>query len=385
MKILVLNYEYPPLGGGAGVITKHISEGLVKLGHHVTVVTAWYKNLPESEEKNQLTIIRLKSKRKYIYRSSIYEMLSWARISISFLDTCLTDNTFEICFANFALPGGFVALHIKNKLNIPYAIISHGHDIPWFCKKEMFWYHVLLYKIIKKICINSELNFVQTPAMKQNIDAFLGNEYNRKNVIIPNGCDTSIFYPSTGEKSTDFTLIFAGRLVKQKDPFTFLNALKLLLNTNIPFKVKIVGDGILRKSMERFIDENKLKNHVVFTGWMLKQEIADEYRSASLMVQCSIHEAMSVSVMEAMACGTYVLCTPTGMNEDLVVPGLTGEIFAMRQPKDLAGKIIAFYYDKFLHGSGVSEDHTAQFLARYRWENIVPAYDKYFKSVLNLK
>ena len=76
MKILMLNYEYPPLGAGAGVITQHISEGLVKLGNQVTVLTAWLPNNEEEEEVNEgLKIIRLKCKRKHVYKSNPKEML----------------------------------------------------------------------------------------------------------------------------------------------------------------------------------------------------------------------------------------------------------------------------------------------------------------------
>ena len=39
MKILVLSYEYPPIGGGGGIICKNISENLAKLGNRVTVLT----------------------------------------------------------------------------------------------------------------------------------------------------------------------------------------------------------------------------------------------------------------------------------------------------------------------------------------------------------
>ena len=78
MKLLILNYEYPPLGGGAGVITQNIAEGLSKLGHEISVVTTWFQGEKEVEIVNDnLKIIRLKSKRKYLYRSNPREMLSW--------------------------------------------------------------------------------------------------------------------------------------------------------------------------------------------------------------------------------------------------------------------------------------------------------------------
>src|SRR5580700_7464924 len=108
MNLLVLNYEYPPLGGGAGVITQNIAERLATAGHKVTVVTAWYKTEKETEEAGNLKSIRLKAKRKHTYKSNVTEMLSWINVSRKFLkDYCRTEK-FDLCFANFTIPGGIV-------------------------------------------------------------------------------------------------------------------------------------------------------------------------------------------------------------------------------------------------------------------------------------
>ena len=59
---------------------------------------------------------------------------------------------------------------------------------------------------------------------KDNIDAFLGKSFNDKNKIIYNGWDSSIFKPDYSIKKKDFTILFPGRLVSQKDPMSFLKA-----------------------------------------------------------------------------------------------------------------------------------------------------------------
>ena len=51
MKILVLNYEYPPIGGGGASVSRDIAVHLVELGHEVVVVTMKYGDLPRSEEQ----------------------------------------------------------------------------------------------------------------------------------------------------------------------------------------------------------------------------------------------------------------------------------------------------------------------------------------------
>ena len=60
MKILMLNYEFPPLGGGASPVSYEIAKGYAKLGHKVDVVTMGYKNLPKFEIKEGINIFRVK-------------------------------------------------------------------------------------------------------------------------------------------------------------------------------------------------------------------------------------------------------------------------------------------------------------------------------------
>jgi glycosyltransferase involved in cell wall biosynthesis len=79
MKLLILNYEYPPLGGGAGVITQIIAEGFAARGHNITVLTTWFSGEEEDSTRGNLRIIRLKSKRKVVYKSNPIEMLSWMK------------------------------------------------------------------------------------------------------------------------------------------------------------------------------------------------------------------------------------------------------------------------------------------------------------------
>jgi hypothetical protein len=50
MNILMLNYEYPPLGGGAGQVTLNISERLA-IHNNVYVVTSGFRGLPATEKK----------------------------------------------------------------------------------------------------------------------------------------------------------------------------------------------------------------------------------------------------------------------------------------------------------------------------------------------
>lgn len=371
MRILILNYEYPPIGGGAGVVSRYHAEGLADAGHKVTVLTAWYKDEKGNEQKNNLTIIRLKSKRRYDYKSTPDEWLSWIAHAKRFLKGFLSKNPQDYCMAHFALPGGEVARYIYKRFKLPYAVISHGQDIPWFFPKQMFKYHLLTYFWIKAICKKADKLILLTDAMKKNADRFMGR-MKHKNLIIPNGCETSQFFHDYEKRSADFKILFAGRLVAQKSPFVFLKALLLLKNRiGSNFKAVILGDGDLKQRMQQFVRKNGLEKEVKFKGWVSKAEMLSEYQSAQVQVMSSAAEAMSIAALESLSAGLYLISTPVSGNTDIIEEGINGEIFPFGKSDILADKLANYYTAKFQTNYRVPADFLDNFGKKYDWENIV--------------
>ena len=376
MRILILNYEYPPLGGGAGVVSQYHAIGLAKIGHDVTVLTTWFEGEKEIEEVNNLKIIRLKSKRRYDYKSTPDEWISWISKSKKILKDYLNSHKHDFCFAHFALPGGEVAKFLKKRFNMPYAIISHGQDIPWFFPKQMLKYHIITYFWIKQICKKADNLILLTDAMKQNADRFMG-KYNDKNIIIPNGCETSSFYPDYKKRSKKFKIIFAGRLVAQKSPFVFLKALKLLKDKiGNKFVVNIMGDGDLKEQMQQFVQKNGLKNEINFKGWVNKDEMLEEYQSAQVQVMSSAAEAMSIAALESLSVGVYLISTPVSGNTDIIKEGINGELFPFENSKILAKKLEMYFNEKYTENYSVSDEFLNNFRVNYDWENIVREIDR---------
>ena len=89
---------------------------------------------------------------------------------------------------------------LKGMYGLPYVLISHGHDIPWVHPRQMFLFHLGTYLWIRSVCRDSPVNFIQTGMMKDNIDRFMGEKHPRNNILIPNGVDTSKFYPDYSKR-----------------------------------------------------------------------------------------------------------------------------------------------------------------------------------------
>lgn len=395
MKLLILNYEYPPIGGGAGVITQKTAEGLANLGHDITVITTYYEtsnsetsNAPasnseayNSETTNGVRLFRLHSRRRSIYQSNPLEMLSWMHAAKRFLKKHLKTEKYDLCIANFSLPGGEVAYSMKEMFNLPYVAVSHGHDIPWFFPEQMMWYHAACYQWIRKICMQSECNFVQSNEMLTNIKAFLGGTP-AHNKLIYNGWDRGEFYPAPDKRNKRFTILYTGRLVLQKDPMTFLKAISILKDRIPDFKVHIVGDGKLRGKMEKYIAKNGLTQIVEFKNWLDKPQMAEEYQSCSLAVMPSLAEGMSIALLEALACGQYVIATKVSNNEILISEGVNGDFIPKGNPQVLADKIQTYYETKFSNGYLVPQSHFDALAPRFDWSAIVKQYEETLLAII---
>ena len=413
MKILVLSYEYPPLGGGGGVICKNISENLAKLDRTVTILTtdlpatsnqqpatsnqpceiarskrlgiiSQGKQLATSNKQQatsndsqssiiNLNIIRLKANRKNAHESNPIEMLSWISTTKKFISNNPDFMDFDICMAHFVLPGGEVARWLKRKYGLPYVLISHGHEIPWIHPRQMFLFHLAAYFWIKNVCKLSSANFIQTRMMKTNIDRFLGRKYQEKNIIIPNGVDTRSFYPDYSKRPDKLRIIFVGRLVIQKDPMTFLRAIKLFSDHTHDFEVHILGNGNLRKKMEGFVLKNGLEGNIRFLGKINYERMLIEYQSAHLMVAPSLNEGMSISSMEALSAGVYLIATRASGFEDMISENINGEFIAFKNPKLLSQKIKNFS-DSFRTNQINRENQISCPTKIYDWQFIATKY-----------
>jgi glycosyltransferase involved in cell wall biosynthesis len=127
-----------------------------------------------------------------------------------------------------------------------------------------------------------------------------------------------------------FCFLFAGKLQPKKHPLDLLEALRLLTSGTsllpIPIHLLIVGSGELEELCHELVSRHQLP--VSFAGFLNQGRIAEAYRAADCLVLPSdAGETWGLVVNEAMACGLAALVSDqVGCAEDLVEPGLTGEI-----------------------------------------------------------
>jgi glycosyltransferase involved in cell wall biosynthesis len=381
LKILILNYEYPPLGGGAGIVSQHLAAEFIGSGHQVTVLTTWFEGEAELYAENNLTVIRLLAKRKHSHQSNPYEMYDWMKKAKKYAREHFHQGLFDVCLANFTLPGGAVAQYMKQLYNLPFVVLSHGHDIPWFSPRQMLVWHLLFNRIIRKVMLDSSYNIVLTDQLKAKADTFIGRRHAEKNKVIPNGV-----FPLTlrkGFNSSDriINALFVGRLVDQKDPLTVVRSFQKLQQADIPVYLKIIGDGYLKKEVEDYIYINSLKNIEVL-GKISQSRVMDEYATAHLLFAPSREEAMSLAVLEAVSGGIYVIATRISGNKDIILDDVNGNFVSYGDADDIAEKTTKFYEQKFLMNYQYPEFVRNYMQVNYSWKNAAGKYLSLFEKMV---
>ncbi|RGF38233.1 glycosyltransferase family 4 protein [Roseburia sp. AF42-8] len=315
MKILAISHEFPPIGGGGANACYFLTKGFVEKGHEVTLVTANYQGMPESEIVNGVRVIRVNSKRAHKEHCSFKEMLSYLLKAYPVANKLQKRENFDVCLVFFGIPSGPIGYMLKKKYKLPYVIRFGGGDVPGFQERFTKVYKIIA-PAIKLIWKNADALIANSQGLKDMALDF----YNKKPFdVIPNGVDTEVFYPSVKEESDEFKILFVSRLIERKGlQFIIPQLKKIQDSTKKSVKLIVVGDGPYRETLERIAEENHVSDMVEFVGQKGKEEIVPFYQNADLFILPSSKEGMPNVVLEAMACGLPIIMTPCEGSAELI-------------------------------------------------------------------
>lgn len=157
-----------------------------------------------------------------------------------------------------------------------------------------------------------------------------------------NGIDLEIFRPPVENCARQPELAGAPLVIgvvcalrPEKDLGTLVRAFALVRGKRPGAKLAIVGDGPCKEELQKLAAELGIGGDVVFVP--ATRTVVPWLHSIDIFVLPSTSEALSNSLMEAMACGCAVVASKVGGNPELVEHEVTGLLFSSRQPDDLAG------------------------------------------------
>lgn len=300
MGILMLSYEFPPIGGGGAKVVYGLSKELGVLGCDVDIVTMGFRGLPRHESIDGVNIYRIPCIRTKESVCSSPEMASYIFSAIPFALGLLKRRNYLINHTHFIFPDGLISYMLKRLTGLPYIITAHGSDVPGYNPNRFKLGHKLLSPLWREITRNAEQIVCPSESLKSLV---LKHCADARITLIPNGIDTNRFQ-SNGNKQK--RILIVSRMFERKGIQYFLRALGEL---EFEHEVNIVGEGPYLKTLKQIADGLKVRAR--FYGWLkhTSSELKELYETSSIFIFPSESENFPIVLLEAMASGMAIITT----------------------------------------------------------------------------
>ena len=331
MRVLLLNYKFPPIGGGAATASAQIAAHMVRQGAEVAVLTSHVHALPRREQKDGYTIHRVPVMRKRADRCSLPEM--GAFIAGATLPALKLAGDFrpDVMHVFFGMPTGPVGLAVNRLKGIPYLLSLRGDDVPGRQGGGLALAPSLTRPLTRQVWSRAGKLVVNGEGLKERAERTLPG---KPVDLVQNGVDTDLFRPRDNAAATRDTtrLLFVGRLHKQKGLSYLLQGMANLPPSLLDkLELELVGSGPDEEPLKALAARLGLRAQVQFSGWVSREDIPARYASADIFVFPSFEEGMPNVVLEAMASGNAIVATDIPGVRSLVRDGQNGLLVPVAQ------------------------------------------------------
>ena len=227
----------------------------------------------------------------------------------------------------------------------------------------------------------------QWERMIRNFDRFVVLTYedranwNRLNnvVVIPNARSFDCAHPALLEVHK---VLAVGRYVWQKGFDRLIQAWGLVNKKVDGWTLYIVGEGELRSSLQRQIQQLGLEQSIILTG--STAHIEDEYLSSSIFVQSSHFEGLSMALIESMSCGLPVVsfACPCGPR-DIITDSEDGFLVVDGDIEMMANRLI--YLMKHFDARKKMGEKAYNSSLRFTQDSVMRKWIALFNDVVNVK
>jgi glycosyltransferase involved in cell wall biosynthesis len=347
VEILLLCYEYPPLGGGGGVGAQQYAEAWAAKGHRVTVLTSGASGLAATEVSNRVRIIRVFAfGRRNRATATLLAMLAYNLMGAMHLLLRRRDFAqIEVINGHFSIPTGPLAALAARLLQRPNVLTIIGGDIYDPSKRSSPHRNPLLRRVNRWLINDADRVIAISSDTKRRAEQWYGIA--RPIEIVNYG-----FRPSRADgeapapwNAQGFRLISVGRLVERKGFGHLVEALAMLPED---VELVLIGDGPCEGALKQLAAAKGVAARVAFLGYQTRAQIHRHLRQADCYVLSSLHEGLGIVVQEAMDAGLPVVATNNGGQVDLIREPRNGILIAPADPEALARAIATLYRDRAL-------------------------------------
>jgi glycosyltransferase involved in cell wall biosynthesis len=368
MRILTLTYEYPPIGGGGGVVAAALNKQLVANGHSVDVVTSAMPGLPRQEIVDGANIHRTWCFRRHRHFTTAFEMSTTLLPAYRAAAKLIEERRPDLIHTHFVFPSGIIARELSLRYGIPYVLTAHGSDIPNYNPDRFNALHRIMRPIWRRTMLGAAA--ITSPSQ------FLGNLMQESLPVpfkvVPNGYTPPDEVSTTPKPKRNLVLVVA-RLFPRKGVQHFIDSVASMTGD---WEYVIAGDGPYMPALRELA--SKVGAKVRFVGFIDKATLRGLYEEARILVFPSIRENFPMVLLEAMDAGCAVITTNAEGCAEVV--GDAGVVFECGNTTELRRSLIALMNDE-PRCVDLSE-RAMERANQYRWHHIAAQYQELFESVV---
>ncbi len=319
MKILLFNFEYPPLGGGGGVATAQLAEELARR-HTVHVITTLYGSLPKEEVVQGVHVHRVKVLgRKDIPTSSLTSLITFAPSALLRGIAIVRTHKFDVINAQFVIPSGVPAALLAKWFGIPFVLSFIGGDLYDPSKGISPHRHGILRWVIRRISAFANAKTAISQDTKTRAIELHGVSSDIS--VIPIGLVPAHADPTDRSQynipKDALMCITVGRLIVRKGYETLIHAFEKVPDAHLV----IIGDGPMKENLQSMITDRNLAQRIHLLGFVEEREKNALLKSSDLYVSAAQHEGFGIVFLEAMDAGLPIIATNDGGQKDFLEHG----------------------------------------------------------------
>ena len=378
LNILMLNYEFPPIGGGAGkahlcLLTEFANNNKLKID---VLTSAPKPGFVKEKFSDNITIYKVGVHKKNLHFWRKIEVIEWLFKAGFHYRRLLRNNDYDLAHAFFGFPTGWLCFRTAGKL--PYIISLRGSDVPGRHARLILEYK-LLAGLFKSVWKKASALIACSQGLKKRSLRLLPSA----NIdVIPNGVDLEKFFPDPDRKRTNvWKLITVGRLSVTKRIEILIDAIAILKEQGCKIDFSIVGGGSMEPGLAKIIEQRNLADIIHLTGRVESPKMPDLYRQNDVFISASMQEGMSNAMLEAMASGLPIITTRCEGLEELIADN--GIIVEDADAKAIAEAIKGFFADEHT-GNNMSVAAIRQ-VKTFTWDSVAKQYLQIYEQILKTK
>ena len=329
MRILFCNYEYPPLGGGGGVINALLAGEIAKR-QEVTVLTSQGMGLPAESIENGVRVVRAPVFfRRQEAVANHLSMLAFIPSGINVGRNLMKTNQFDLINTHFVLPTGPVGDFLARFAGIPNVLTLHGGDLYDPTRLISTHRQPLLRMWIRHLLRRSNLVVGQSTNTLENMRRFYTPEI--EGIRVPLGIERPKVGAAPRERyscTEDETLfVTVGRLIARKANHQLISLMEILRKEKV--RLLIIGTGPEEQSLKEKCLKADLGNQILFLSQVQEAEKFRILQMCDIYVSTTQHEGFGLVFLEAMACGLPIICYDHGGQTDFLHDKKTGYLVSL--------------------------------------------------------